>query len=518
MLAEDIIDRAGIVYLTIEHGKDILAHAHVPANPNHNVITVPLYLENSALEDVNATVGFQSGSFHSLTGTLGQLAVVSTIGIALLAVLVILAMIILALRPLQRLKKLTTPQGQTTANTNLGFFEDIDQTVCQVADLQNRLEKSYSQLYNSLREQQYSYSEARLIEEQSEAIYKASHDAIIVASDDDTIVEFSPVAEQIFGWKRKDIVGKTMAETIIPPAMREMHKNGMKRFLETGKSVVLNKRIELTAMRRNGTEFPIEISISAAKTVKGHLFVSYIRDISKQLQNQTEMKIAARAFETAQPVFIADNLGRIIRSNPAFSNITGYSAREVIGEKPRSLMTNAKDSRFHKQVWRMLHKKGSWEGEMPFRHKEGYEIPVHLSIVSVTDEKDVLSHYVAHFYDLTDQKRYEANLLEAQQSAENANRAKSRFLAAMSHEIRTPMNGVLGVLGLLKETELNELQRKLVNTARGSGELLLGIINDILDFSKMEAESFPSKTPYSTCMNCSDRPSISSTHRQKKRT
>jgi signal transduction histidine kinase/CheY-like chemotaxis protein len=96
--------------------------------------------------------------------------------------------------------------------------------------------------------------------------------------------------------------------------------------------------------------------------------------------------------------------------------------------------------------------------------------------------------------DITELKHRESELLEtqaklraSQEAAERANRAKSDFLAMMSHEVRTPMNGVLGTLGMLADMDLPPNQRRLVDTARASGESLLTILNDILDFSKMEA-------------------------------
>ena len=116
----------------------------------------------------------------------------------------------------------------------------------------------------------------------------------------------------------------------------------------------------------------------------------------------------------------------------------------------------------------------------------------------IRNENGLMTELQSIGRDITDQKKMENELRDARDKAEDANRAKSMFLATMSHEIRTPMNGVIGMTGLLLDTPLSPEQKSYATAVRESGEALLNIINDILDFSKIESGTMPMEdTPFS---------------------
>ena len=97
---------------------------------------------------------------------------------------------------------------------------------------------------------------------------------------DGIITSWNKQAEEIFGWTRSEAAGRRMSETIIPQQYRLTHERGLRHFLETGQGAILNQRIEITALRRDGEEFPVELTVTPLKSGDKWSFSSFIRDIS----------------------------------------------------------------------------------------------------------------------------------------------------------------------------------------------------------------------------------------------
>ncbi len=126
-------------------------------------------------------------------------------------------------------------------------------------------------------------------QEKTRLIVDNAFNAIITMDDMEMITTWNPQAVATFGWTEEEAIGRKVSETIIPPSYREGHEMGMKNFLDTGKGLILNLQVQLTALHRDGHEFPIEMSVSAARSGNNQVFIAIINDISERKRNEDEL-------------------------------------------------------------------------------------------------------------------------------------------------------------------------------------------------------------------------------------
>ncbi len=354
-------------------------------------------------------------------------------------------------------------------------------------DMSARLIESYREMHDSAER----YREmAHLLTEQKtmqSAMLSGSLDAVVIIDSQGFIREFNEAAERIFGYERDYVLNKRMAELIVPEHFREAHHAGMKRYLAGSPSRILNQRLELEAINSQGEIFPIELTIAEIKLEQQKFFSAFIRDLTVQREAELELKMAAHAFETQEAIFITDERSKIMRVNAAFERLTGYSAQEAYGMSSAELIVPGLPEREQGQSWHDGLDAKPYASESRVKPKFAAAFPVRLIISEILDDKGDVTHRVAHFSDITEQREYEEKLTKARQDAEYANRAKTRFLASMSHEIRTPLNAVINLNSLLLKTPLDGDQSRLARAANEGGKTLLNLIEGILDLAEIEA-------------------------------
>ncbi len=253
------------------------------------------------------------------------------------------------------------------------------------------------------------------------SILEAAMDCIIAIDSDGCITEFNPAAEQQLQYKREDVLGKEMAALIIPPAHRERHREGMKRYIATGQGVVLGRRIEISALRADGSEFPVELSIMPM-TVGGSLaFTGYLRDITDRRTAEAERaellareqmaqaSLATTLKSIGDAVISTDQNAVVTFMNPVAEALTGWSLQDALGRPLREVFRIV-DDRTRKEVESpadQVLRDGAVVGlasHTVLLSRDGRTIPIDDSGAPIRDEQGTPTGVVLVFRDVTQQK------------------------------------------------------------------------------------------------------------------
>jgi PAS domain S-box-containing protein len=181
------------------------------------------------------------------------------------------------------------------------------------------------------------------------ATVEAALESIIIMNERGDITEFNPAAERCFGLRRADVLGKRLADVLIPERFRDAHRRGLARYLETGSSPLVGKRIEVVAQRADGSEFPAELAIAMARESHGRIFVGYLRDITERRRAEAERgRLEAQLRQAQKMEAIGHLTGGIAHDfNNILTSILGYI---VLGEERQADGGDAKLGRYLEQA------------------------------------------------------------------------------------------------------------------------------------------------------------------------
>jgi len=198
------------------------------------------------------------------------------------------------------------------------------------ADELGLLTDTFNQMLTQIQQQDHAVRES---ETRVRAVLNCAISAVIVIDVDGTIIDWNSRAEHMFGWTREEVLGQELAELIVPVTHRQVHRRGLQHFEATGEGPVLNELLELSAVRRDGSEFPVELSISPMNTGVVVTFCGFITDITERKREEKTRAQLAAIVESSEDAIISKTLDGVITSwNPGAEKLFGYTARESIGQ------------------------------------------------------------------------------------------------------------------------------------------------------------------------------------------
>src|SRR5438094_5222849 len=219
------------------------------------------------------------------------------------------------------------------------------------------------------------------------SIFDTALDAVITMDASGIITDWNPMAETIFGWQKAEAIGRLVADSIIPPRYREAHRLGLAHFLKTGEGPVLNKRIELDGIHRDGHEFPIELSIGATPSAHGFVFSAFARDISQRRRAEEAVRRLGQTVAASTDAIISADLNGFIMSwNAGAERMYGYPASDTIGRKLSVIVPDERAAELKAALDRVCQGESVEQLETVRRRKDGRLVEVSISLAPLTDE------------------------------------------------------------------------------------------------------------------------------------
>jgi PAS domain S-box-containing protein len=300
---------------------------------------------------------------------------------------------------------------------------------------------------------QRAYTQAaalRQSEARKSAILDSALDCIMTIDHEGSITEFNPAAERTFGYRRDEVLGKELADVIIPPSLREQHRRGLARYLATGNARVLGKRVEMTAVRSDGTEFPAELAITRIPLEGPPSFTGYLRDITKRKESDEALKRGERFLAEAQRLSSIGSFSWLVATDELTWSDELYCIFEFDRDKPVTF--ELVGTRVHQEDMPLF------QAHVARARVDGNDVDfdfrlqmpdasfkyMHVVAHSGKDENGQLE-YIGAVQDVTERRLSEEALGEVRSELAHMTRVMSlgALTASIAHEVNQPLSGII---------------------------------------------------------------------------
>ncbi len=248
-----------------------------------------------------------------------------------------------------------------------------------------------------LKDQEKRLSEAS-VDRESRAKFRTLLDSVaesvLIVDRDGRISEMNRMAEAVFGYERTELLRQPI-EYLLPERFREAHVGHRESFMTNPRRLPLGIGRDLVARRRDGSEFPVEISLSPIASGSGIRVLALVTDISQRRRLEQEREEARGEDHAEETVLVTDLTGTIQYVNRAFERVSGYSQREVIGKNPRILKSGLQAKEYYSQMWTTLRAGRTWESRLINRRKDGSLFHQDVSISPILDAGGNITHFIS---------------------------------------------------------------------------------------------------------------------------
>jgi len=376
--------------------------------------------------------------------------------------------------------------------------EELKQTKIS-ENLKDRVEEMDVEIFKRAQEIQEINRRLSESEQQIQTIFDSAPDAIVTIDQEGKIRKWNPMAETLFGWKLQEVTGKLLSDTIIPHRYREAHKKGLETFFKTGEGPVLNKTIEIHALKKNNIEFDIALRISPAFVNNKYLFIGFIRDITDR--KKAEEKFKALLDSAPDAMVVVNSKGEIVLINIQTEKIFGYNRDELLGQKVEVLIPDRyTDKHLHHRegFFTSARMRNMGAGLQLFgKKKDGTEFPVEISLSPLATEEGLLVS--AAIRDIAEKKQMEDQIREANinlekkvlmrtAELESKNKELEQFAYVASHDLREPLTTTSGFIELFRKKYTGNLDQdadKMLDYILLANERMKVLIQDLLDYSRI---------------------------------